>query len=371
LSFFDDADEPRRSARRAPRQAPPTRRAAGDQQTIRRRQLVALGAAALVLILIILLIRSCAGSAAKQGLRDYNRSVSSLMRKSADDVGRPLFRLLDTAGQGTATRSVELQNQINNLKVEADDELQRASDLDVPGSMTEAQRYVLLSLELRRDGVDRIARLIQRSIGGTDNGVGAKEIAGQMRAFDASDVLWAGRAVPLIRQGLAAKDITVGTTGEEIATSNFVLAPWLSVDYTVQRLGGSASGSPGSGPAKPGTHGHGIVGVSVGSLTLSTSGVNRIPASPRPVFSVKLQNQGENDESGVRVRLRITGSGTPTTATKTLTSTTAGQTATATIPLTQTPRVGSVPKVTVEVLPVAGEKVVDNNKQTFSVLFTR
>jgi hypothetical protein len=371
LSFFDDADEPRRAARRAPRPAPPTRRSAGDQQTIRRRQLVALGAAVLVLILIILLVRSCAGSAAKQGLRDYNRSVSSLMKKSADDVGRPLFRLLDTAGRGTGTGAVELQNQVNNLKVEADDELQRASDLSVPGSMNEAQRYVLLSLELRRDGVDRIARLIQRSIGGTDNGVGAKEIAGQMRAFDASDVLWRARAVPLIRQGLAAKDIAVGPTGEEIAASDFVLAPWLSVDYTIQKLGGRVSGTAGSGPAKPGTHGHGIVGVSAGSVTLSTSGVNRIPASPRPVFNVRLQNQGENDENGVRVRLSITGSGAPITATKTLTSTTAGQTATAAIPLTQTPRLGSVARVTVEVLPVPGEKVVDNNKQTFSVLFTR
>jgi hypothetical protein len=371
LSFFDDADEPRRPSRRAPRQAPSTRRAAGDQQTIRRRQLVALAAAALVLILLVLLIKSCTGSAAKQGLRDYNRSVSSIMTKSVNDVGKPLFRLLDSAGSGGATRSVELQNQVNNLKVEADDELQRAAALDVPGSMTDAQRYVLLSLELRRDGVDRIARLIQRSLGGTDNGVGAQEIAGQMRAFDASDVAWQARAVPLIRRGLAAKDIAVGTTGEAIASSKFVLAPWLSVDYTIQRLGGRVSGSSGTGPAKPGTHGHGIVSVSVGQLTLSTTGVNRIPASPRPVFNVRLQNQGENDESGVRVRLRITGSGAPITATKTLTSTTAGQTATATIPLTQTPRVGSVPKVTVEILPVPGEKKTDNNKQTFSVLFTR
>jgi hypothetical protein len=41
------------------------------------------------------------------------------------------------------------------------------------------------------------------------------------------------------------------------------------------------------------------------------------------------------------------------------------------IPLGQNPPTGQALPVTVEVEPVAGEKKTDNNKQTFSAIFTR
>jgi hypothetical protein len=370
LSFFDDDDEPRRTTRRAARPASRPRRAPDDPQAIRRRQLVALGAGIVLLILIVLGIRQCAGDAAKQGLRDYTRAISGIDQKSVRNVGRPLFSLLGSVGSGASGRAVEVQNQLNNLKVEADDELSRTQNLDVPSEVTEAQRDALLALELRRDGVARIARNIQPALSGTDGGAAAKRIAGEMRAFDASDVLWSQRVVPLVVQALQSKGIAVGPTGETIAHPDFVRAPWLSVDYTAQQLGGG--GANPSGPAKPGTHGHGLLGVSVGQQTLSPGVVNRIPASSTLIFNVRIQNQGENDESGVRVKITLSGAGTPAiTATKTLTTTTRGSTATAAIPLARKPPQGTVLTLKAEVQPVPGEKNTDNNAQTFQVLFTR
>jgi hypothetical protein len=81
-------------------------------------------------------------------------------------------------------------------------------------------------------------------------------------------------------------------------------------------------------------------------------------------------NQGENDESQVRVRLTITGAGKPIAVTQTIDSIAAGATQTATIPLAATPPTGRPVTITVQVLPVPGEKNLTNNKATFSAVFT-
>lgn len=373
MSFFDD--DPAEPRRRQPRQGPRTPSPGGrrppptDAQAVRRRQAIALGVGALVLILLVLGIKSCSTSAKERGLRDYNRSISALVQKSDADVSAPLFRLLNGAGGAGSGRSVELQNQVNNLKVEAEDQLKRAEALDVPDQATEAQRYALLTLELRRNGVSNIASLLQPALGGSDGGQAVQRIAGQMRNFDSSDVVWSQFAQPLIRKALTENGVNVGPDGEQIANSTFLKnGSWLDPSFVSDTLG--SGGGANSKTAKPGTHGHGIVSTSVGNTTLNTAGVNRIPASPAPIFQVRVQNQGENDENNVRVQVRISGSGAPTTATKTIASTSAGQEATASVPLTKAPPKGSVVTVTVQVLPVAGEKKTDNNKQTYQVLFT-
>ncbi len=372
MSFFDDADPPTRTAtRRSPRTARTAgapRRPPQDREAIRRLQLVAAGVAVLVLILIVLGVRSCTSSARKRSLRDYGANVAGLARNSDSKVARPLFQLLSGVGGNAPTKAVELQNQVNNLKVEADDELSRAADMNVPGGMTGAQRAVLLSLELRRDAVAHIAEDLQPALGGTDGGTAVRRIAGEMRAFDASDVVWSQRVIPLVRRGL--QDGGVNPADAPVPRMRSLPSlQWLDPTYVSSQLNAAASGT--GGPAKPGTHGHGILSVSAGATTLSSTAITRLPASPPPTFTVRFQNQGENNETNVRVRITVSGSGAPITATKTVPETTAGQQATATIPLVKSPPIGTALTLKAEVLPVPGEKKTDNNSQTFQVLFTR
>jgi hypothetical protein len=378
VSFFDDdAGGTRRPTRRSPRPATserpasrPSGRGTAPDPEVRRRQLILGGVVLVVLILLILGIKSCSDSARKSGLRDYNRFISGLVQKSDADVSRPLFRLLSGAGGGKPGRSVELQNQVNNLKVEAQDELDRAQSHDVPAEASEAQRYVLQTLELRRNGVQNIARLLQPAVGGTDGGQAIQRIAGEMRNFDASDVLWSQFAYPLVRSALKDGGIAVGgASGESVARSHFLAnLGWLDPTYVADQLG--SSGGAANGPVKPGSHGHGITGVTVGSTSLTSGSVTRVPSSGAPVFQVKVQNQGENEESNVRVKVTVSGSGSPITATKSLPSTAAGQAATAAVTLPETPPKGKVLSVKAQVDKVAGEKMTDNNTQTFQVLFT-
>jgi hypothetical protein len=386
VSFFDDDDDPPRTPR-APRPsrgrggarpaggttgrpaARPRARPTGtaDAQAIRRRQLVAAGVVVLFFIIVIVGVKACSSSAKKSHLRDYNDAVTAIAQKSDDEVSQPLFKLLSGTSSAASGKSVELQNQIAGLKLEADQELKQAEGLDVPDQAQDAQRSLLLALELRRDAMAVIADQLQPALSGTDNGAAARRIAGEMRAFDASDVIWSQRVVPELHSALVDNGIPVGAGGEQIPTSAFLpdLA-WLDQTYVADQLGGAASGSTSGGKPKPGTHGHAILSTKAGATTLSTTATTDVPLSPRPVFAVQIQNQGENDETNVRLRVQA---GT-VTATKTIPTTTAGATTTTSVSLPSTPPPGSQ-TVKVQVTPVPGEGTTDNNEATYPVQFTK
>lgn len=382
MSFFDDdadatgqaprGSTPRRGpvgARRVPRRAGSgaSRSPGGsdDPQAVRRRQLILAAGVLLFLIVAVLGIKSCSDSARDRGLRDYERNLSAIVKDSDSRVSRPLFRLLSGAGG----KQGDLPTQVNNLSVEANQELKQTEALDVPGEVTEGQRYALLTLELRRDGVTNIAEQIQPALRGQDGQQAVQRIAGEMRRFDASDVMWQSYVTPLVTRNLRSAGVDPNT--EPLAGSKFLPdSGWLDPTFVADRLGAVSSGTGAGGSVAPGTHGHALDAVSVGATTLSESSPSSVPASPPPVFAVKVVNQGENDEMNVRVRVQVAGPGAPIIATKVIPRSAKGSTSTASVALPRAPSTGSVLKVTVSVLPVPGEKTKDNNTKTFSVLFT-
>jgi hypothetical protein len=111
--------------------------------------------------------------------------------------------------------------------------------------------------------------------------------------------------------------------------------------------------------------------VAVGDNTLQPAGVvNRVPATGRVTFHVTFQNQGDNDENDVRVNISVRGSGKTITARKTVAQTKAGSQAEVDIPLGQTPPIGTA-TVQVAISAVRGEQKTDNNRQSYTVIFTR
>jgi hypothetical protein len=337
---------------------------------VRRRIAVAAGGL-FVLILLVLGIRSCANNQAKQALKDYNQKVSALVLESDSKVGAPLFAQL----RGATSRGqspVDAQNSLNDLRVTADQELSRAADISAPDEVKEAQREFLLALTLRRDGVAGIAQQLQPALG-PSGGRAVASIAGEMRRFDASDVLYSLRVAPLIGKALKSKDIAIGPQGEAIAPSRFLPSlDWLDPAYVGQQIGSTASTGGGRrGKPAPGTHGHGLTSVSVGALLLQPGGaINRIPTSPAPVFAVKITNGGQNDETNVRVKLTITGPGRPIPLVKTVPKSPAGKDTTVSIPLTASPPTGQAVTIKATVEPVPGETKSDNNSQTYQAIFT-
>jgi hypothetical protein len=329
------------------------------------RRAVALGAGVVVLILLFLSIRACQTSAKKNSLRDYNTEVSAIGTDSDTQVAKPFFQLLSSAGRSSP---VNVESQVSQYRAVAEDEAKRARDLDAPGQMTGAQRSLLTALDFRAEALGTIADKIRAALGtGSGAQTAVNQIAGQMEKLLASDVLWSQRVAPLIKEALDDNDVT----GQSVRVSRFVgdLA-WLDPGAVADRLGAQGASTTG-GAVAPGAHGHGLVSVAVGPTTLQPGNVNRIPATTPPTFTVRFQNQGDNDERNVKVSLRVSGAGRPIAVNHIEPKTTSGQTAAAELTLPRRPPVGTPVTITVAVAPVRGEKTTDNNRQEYPALFTR
>ncbi|HEV7804232.1 MAG TPA: hypothetical protein VGO80_00315 [Solirubrobacteraceae bacterium] len=332
------------------------------------RRVAALGIGLLVVLLLVFGINGCLNSRKAQALKDYNRAVSSIVQDS-DANADAFFETLSTGG----TSSTDVQSEVNQLRFRAQALSKQAASLGVPGDMRAAHRTLLLSLSFIQESMGRVAMKLPAALS-TDaaTAVPAVEaIAGEMRAFDAADVIYNRRTAALIKQVL--DDDNIG--GQVIQSSSFLQnLGWLQPSTVARRINsqaGRGAGDGGTTEPAPGLHGHGLLGVSVGTVTLQPGQANRIPAGSNVTFNVKIANQGDNPETDVRVRVRITGAGNPVTAQKVVDQTMAKTETTVPVPLGQAPPIGQAVTIKVEVLPVPGEVNKSNNTASYPAIFVR
>jgi len=329
------------------------------------RRGIALGAGLLVVILLGVAIKGCLAGQKRDALTAYANNVRSILADSDSQVAKPFFSLL-AGSRGKSPLDVEVQ--INNYRDVAQEEVRHAQSISVPGEMSAAHRNVLLGLNLRAEAVGKVGAKIRTALATSPSSADAAAvIAGEMEVLLASDVIFLQRAAPLIGQALTDG----GLRTQPPAPTRFLSdLSWLSVSTVQSRLGTGSSPATPSGKVKPGTHGHALTGVAVGSTTLAPSPtVNRVPAGANPDFAVKVSNGGSNDELGVKVNITVRGSGAPITATKTIDRTKAGAEATVVVPLGKSPPKGAPVRVEAYVEPVPGEKTISNNRQTFTIIF--
>jgi hypothetical protein len=381
MSFFDEGDEPTRTSTTPRTARPRPRRPAtagggrppgGTDATLRNRRLVALGVLVVIFIVLIFGIQSCRHSARDTKLKNYNRDVSAVIQDSDQQVAKPFFQLLNSGN----TQASDLQGQTNQVRLVAEEDARRARGFDVPGNLGAAQQTLLLALDLRAEALAKIADELPSALAdGADNRQTAERavnrIAGQMRAFDASDVIYSQRTAPYIQEALN----DAGISGQQIAQSSFLPDPrWLTADAVAQALGAQRAGGgrgANENPA-PGLHGHGLTSVSVGSTTLQPSpAVNHLTASSNVAFTVAFQNQGDSDETDVVVRVTVRGAGKPITGKKTVNQTKSKQPATVIVPLGSAPPIGQPVTIDVVIEAVPGEKNTTNNKNSYTAIFSR
>jgi hypothetical protein len=371
VSFFDEPEDfsPSR-ATTAPRRSGGGGRGA-DRQTIRRRQMFGLGAGIVVLLLLFLLFKGCASIRKENSYKDYLREVAADMQQSQQESDA-VFGLLRQPGDQSP---VDLQNSINGFRSEAARLADRAKKRSVPGGMEGGHRYLVDTLEFRRDGIAAVARLLPTALGDQGAGTAVQRIAAQMRTFDASDVIYTTRYLPKLystikKEGLA-QDVPIPET---LRTPKGFLPDidWLRPTVVADRIARIKGGGTGTTAATPGLHGTGLVSVTVqpSGKQLTPSGTTDIPATKGLSFDVQVQNQGENDEKDVTVKLTISGAGKPITVSGQIQQIARGATATVSIPLPSLPPTGRPVTIKVSVAPVPGETKVDNNTQEYQAVFT-
>jgi hypothetical protein len=362
LSSLDEREgTPRRSPRRPSPKGPSV-----DRQTLMVRRSIAGGAVILVLILLVFGVRGCLDARQERAYKDYAGEVAELAQSSKQQSDA-FFGLLRSGGGG----AVEVEQQVNGFRAEAETLVERAQDADPPGELEEANRYFVDTLEFRRDAIAQIGDLIPSALGDDGANEAVQQIATQMLQFLASDVIYVQRVVPNLQGPLEEEEVLAEVS---IAPSQFLPdTDWLRTTTVADRInrikggGGSADGE-----VAPGLHGTGVTGVTVqpGGQSLAAGGAVELTAAENLAFDVQVQNQGENEERDVVVRVTISGAGRPLEFEERIDTIAAGATETVRIAIADAPPTGRPLEVRVETEPVPGEEKTDNNSLSGRAVFS-
>jgi hypothetical protein len=325
------------------------------------RRLALAGAAIVVVIVVALVISSVRKGEKQEGLKTYNREVSQLARESVEQVAQPLFTALTNS---TTKSALDVEQQVDELLTRAQTIATRAKDLSVSGEMAAAQQNLLLSMDLRVEGMTKVAALLPTALGGKAKQTSTK-LAGDMEIFLASDVIYSQRVVPLLQQTLEAN----GIAGLITAPSRFMPnVGWLESSTALSRISGQSASSSSTGLAA-GTHGSALLGMSVGATELQPEPtLNHISGGANPTFTVVVEDSGENPETDVKVDVTVTAAGKKYKASHVIDSTQPGTKYNVEVSVVGVPQ-GAAATVEAYVEPVPGETDVENNKASYLAIF--
>ena len=229
---------------------------------------------------------------------------------------------------------------------------------------------------MRAAGLGKIAgRAAHRARASGDQAAAAvDQIAAQMQQFLASDVIYDTRVIPFIQEALEEqRDRRPGHRRLAVPAEPRLAAARRRSPRSSARRGRRRQRRRDDENVAPGLHGHGLVSTAVGDTTLQPGETaNRIPAGSDIAFTVTFANQGENDEERrqrPRPDPRRRHEDDHRAAARP--DTTAGRERRGDDPAGAAPPIGTPVTIEVTVARVPGEEKVDNNRQSYTAIFTR
>jgi hypothetical protein len=316
------------------------------------RRALALGGGLILLILLVLGVKGCLDARASRELSDYARNVTQIVEET-QQTSKSFFDKLEDPGNRSVTDFVD---QVNADRSAIDTYADRIDELGAPGDMARAQNNLELAYQLRESAMSEIADRMSTALADAGAEKATAGIARQMQKLLAADVIYETVVRPEVDGVLASN----GISDSDLPKDSFLPdEKWLDEDTVGDALG---TISDSSGSATPGVHGLGLEGVSVNGSELIEGAPVTVAGEEGVEVEVQVQNQGESTEDGVGVSVTVEGS----TLKGEVDEVGAGETASAVIPLTPTPS-GEV-TLEVEVEPVPGEQVTENNEATYTVL---
>ena len=324
------------------------------------RRFIALGIGVVIVILLLLAVKGCLNARKQQGFENYAGDLSEIVKQS-NQLSTEFFSRLENPPNNTD--ELTLEAQIASDRGSAESLLQRVQNLDTPGDLSGAQSEVEQAFELRRDGLAGIADDISTALGNEGRSEAIGRIEQDMRAFLASDVLY-GRAQGDIQGVLDDQGVS-----EQLPDSVFLPEPvdrWLDPLQLTTVLS-TFAGSSGS---TSGTHGLALLSTTINKTQLTPDSENAVKLGDGPpTIEVQVQNQGDQEEKEVTVDYSLSGGAVPLEGEGTIKQLDASGTDSTTLTMDDSPDTGVPLTLTVEVLPVPGEEIADNNQSTYSVTF--
>lgn len=324
------------------------------------RRVFALGAVVLVIILVVLGIRGCLNARKERGFENYVSDLSALVTQS-NQLSSDFFGLLENPPKGQDEQT--LQAQIATDRGSAENLLERAEGLSTPDELNDAQTELVEAFALRRDALAGIATDIQAALGDEGSNEAIDRLTEQMRTLLASDVLYT-RA----RDSIVAVLSEEGISGE-VPESQFLPDPvdrWID-DLQLTTVLSSFANESG---ATTGTHGVALLSAMIDGTTLTADAENPVSiGSGAPTLTAEVQNQGSEEESDVTVTYTLSGGAVPIEGESSIATIDAQGVDDVRLPFEAQPETGTQMTLEVQVEPVLGEEVVDNNSFTYTVTF--
>jgi hypothetical protein len=338
------------TSRRSPRRERSGRRP--ERQQIMLRRALALGGGLILLILIVLGVKGCLDARANRELSDYARNVTQIVEET-QQTSKAFFERLEDPGNASVTDFVD---QVNADRSAMDTYAARVDDLSAPGDMSRAQANLELVYELRASAMDEIAEKTDDALGDTGAEKAMETIAKQMQKLLAADIVYEQVVRPEV-DGVLADN---GISDSDLPKSTFLPDDkWLEASTVGDALGAVSGGGSSS---VSGAHGTELAGVIVNGTELVEGAPGTISGEEGVEVEVSVRNPLESTETGVGVSVSFEGN----TVKGEIDELAGGETGTAVIPLTPTPS-GEV-TLEIEVEPVPGEEVVENNEATDTLL---
>ena len=249
-------------------------------------------------------------------------------------------------------------------------EASNARALSVPSQMAGAQQNLLLALDLRAEALQTIANDVPSALGTDSAATAIDQIAAEMQALLASDVIYAERVVPADHADPRRPAHHRPDGRLQPLPSRPRLAEPADRDPAdarqLRRHDGDRCAQAGNPRPRAALRGR-----QRDRCSTAAAHVNAIKLTPAPSFTLDVANQGANDETGVVVELKIEGAaGTAPLITSKTINTKSMTDVKVTMGLTGTPPVGETVRLVAEVEPVPGEVDKTNNTQTYLANFS-
>jgi hypothetical protein len=372
FDFFDDEEppsweEPDERGPGPPRDRPPRgprrpRIRAPRTLTPLLRLVALIALAILIVVLLVVWAEGCASDRKQERYGDYMTEVGAVGNASAR-LGQNLGTLLTTPG----LKQEDLDAKLGGYVQSAENQVQRAEELDPPGPLVAAHEGAVQALQFRVNGLRGLQTTFQETADETDATAAGQQLAAQTQRLTASDVIWA--------DSFQAQSTVVledeGVEGIQAPSSEFVSADELTTPSALaaiwQRIQGASTGG-----TPTGLHGSGIDSVKVlpsGQL-LSTETETTILVTDDLAFEVAVEDTGDSQEVRIKVTLTIPAQPDPIVKTQTIPIIDPGETKTVVFEIGALVPFEEQIAVKVDVDPVPGETNTGNNTAEFPVIFT-
>jgi hypothetical protein len=372
FDFFDEEDASAWEEPEGSEPVPPTgdrgRRGRGSRfgppsnftPLLRLIGLIAL--AILVVVLLVVWIEGCTAEAKRERNSTYLAEIGAIGNASAR-LGQQLGTLLTTPGLNEEDLDAKLGGYVQT----AENQVQRAEDLDPPGPMVGPNAGAVESLRYRANGLRGLQTAFKESVDETDASVAGELLLAQTQRLLASDIIWTDSfqqpaEVVLSDEGIEGLDVPSSefVTADDLVSQSSLAAIW-------QRIQGASTGG-----TPTGLHGNQIASVKAlpSGVLLSTTTETTIKVTDELAFEVAVTDSGESQEVRIKVTLTIPKQPDPIVLTQTIAIIDPGETKTVTFKVGALVPFGEQTSVKVDVDPVPGETNTSNNTAEYPVIFT-